>query len=441
MTNWPTIIPWIGLLVGLLCLWAAMAANRKRRLVDDIPTSKTSGVFIGHVELKGTAESENFFTSYLAGASCVLYSWRIAEHWSRTITEHYTDSQGRSRTRTRRESGWATVDHGGETAPFYLMDDHGVILVRPQGAEIEMATIFEQTCNRGDDLYYGKGPPHAVSNSDHRRRFTETAITLHHPIYVLGQSQLREDIIAPELAAHDDCPLYLVSVRDEAQISSGYGIAIYVWWVVGLLLSIIPAIFAAQASYRWNPQFNPVIPGLVTGFLYLLATAAAWVWMVYNSLVRLRQRVEQGWSQVDVQLNRRHDLIPNLVAAVKAYADHESEVQTTLAELRSQLNATPPDQAGPDLHGMTSKLVILAEHYPQLQADESFLKLQRELADTETRIALARGYFNEVATHYNTRLQVIPERFVAAIANMRPRPLLEISEFERALVDVKLTQS
>ena len=101
---WVPLIPWLGGLLGLSCLFFALRAGKRKRLMDNLPTSKTTGVFIGLVELKGTAEAERPLISYLAGQSCVHYQWRVEEHWSRSVTETETDSDGKTRTRTRQES-------------------------------------------------------------------------------------------------------------------------------------------------------------------------------------------------------------------------------------------------------------------------------------------------------------------------------------------------
>jgi hypothetical protein len=158
--------------------------------------------------------------------------------------------------------------------------------------------------------------------------------------------------------------------------------------------------------------------------------------MVFNSMVDLRQRVNQAWSLVDVQLKRRYDLIPNLVNTVKGLRDYERTLQEELAALRSQAMATPPGVSGPDYAALTGTLVAIRERYPELKADAAFEKLQKNLADTETRIALARGYFNDIATQYNTRLQSVPDGWVAGLARMRPRALMEANDFERAPVPV-----
>jgi hypothetical protein len=133
-------------------------------------------------------------------------------------------------------------------------------------------------------------------------------------------------------------------------------------------------------------------------------------------------------------------LIPNLVNAVKGYRDHEASTQEALAAMRSQLSATPPGQAGDDFRSVQGDIKILKEAYPELKADKNFVALQQELSDTEQRIALARSYFNSIATFYNTRLQVVPDRFIAALGAMKPRALMEANDFERAPVEVKFAE-
>lgn len=427
-------LPPLGCLLAALCLWGALRSARKKRLINDLPTSKTTGVFIGLTELKGTAESERPLASYLAMQGCIYYQWSIQEHWSRTVIETYTDSNGKTQTRTRHESGWTTVAQGGEMEPFYLKDDCGIIRINPEGAKIEPQTIFQHTCCIGDPLYYGKGPAGAVANSDHQRMFTEQAILLHTPLYVVGQARERSDVVAAEIALDKNVPLFLISTRSEEQVSAGFGWSQFGWGLLGLILA--PAGFYVLQAQQSAPP-NP-IPLIAAGGGYILAMVAGWVWMAFNSMIELRQRVRQGWSQVDVQLKRRHDLIPNLVSTIQGLRDYEKNLQPELAQLRTQAEATPPGEPGPDYQACRPVFMAIGESYPELAAQESFLNLQKNLIDTEQRIALARSYFNEIATYYNTRLEVVPDRFVAAIAGMKPQPLMAANEFERAPVEVNL---
>lgn len=327
--------------------------------------------------------------------------------------------------------------NGGETIPFYLQDNGGVILIQPEGATIEHLKMFEETCTPLNPLYYGKGPAGAVANSDGRRRFVEMGIPVKAELYIVGQSRERQDIVAPEIAADEHAPMFLISTRSEEQVSSGMKWGARCWTIFGLL-SVDGFTVWRDGALNVDPRSRIAIyVAIAAGYLFL--GLLAWIWMVFNSLVDVRQRVHAAWALVDIQLKRRFDLIPNLVNCVKGYSDHEAQLQTELAALRNQLVATPPGVAGPD-HGAVSNVIVgIAERYPELKASESFLALQKNLSDTEQRIALARSYFNEIATHYNTRLEIVPEGYVALLGAMKPQPLMEANEFERAAVTVDFT--
>jgi len=426
----------LGSLAALGCLIGVFWALRHKRTIDDLPTSKTQGVFIGLAELKGTAESETPLTSYLAGAPCLQYAWQIDEHWSRTVTETYTDSKGHSQTRTRTESGWTKVAGDSQFIPFYLKDDAGVIRIVPDGAKIHNLETFDETASRSSPLYFGKGPEHEIANSTHRRRFHETALPLHTMLYVMGQARERQDVVAAEIAHDKNAPMFLISTQTEKQVSARYGRWFWVLIVFGLICAIGGAVGRDMlANTSKGLTWHPFVLASV-GFLVVLAVG--WVWTVYNSLINLHHRLEQGWSEVDVQLKRRHDLIPNLVTAVEGYRDYESETQKVLTELRGQAEATPPGVAGPDFKGIAPMLRVIIERYPDLKASESFLRLQQALVDAEQRIALARDYFNDIAMFYNTRLGIVPDRFVAGLARLHPRTLMSAADFERAPIQVKL---
>ncbi len=437
MRDFAPFLPALGALLALLCLVAAFRAGRRRRLIDNLPTAKTTGVFMGLVELKGTAESAAPLTSFLAERPCVHYQWTIEEHWSRTVTTTETDSKGNSRTVTRHESGWKPVADGGETIPFYLQDDGGVILVRPAGAKLEPTSLLYETCTTGNALYYGKGPATSVMDSDHRRRFVEVGLPLKVPLYVVGQARERQEVVAPEIAADETAPMFLISTRSEEQVSSGMKWGARGWTILGLLAAVGFTVWR-DLALNMDPALRVVIYAAIAAGYFCLGLLL-WIWMVFNSLVDVRQRVRAAWALVDIQLNRRSDLIPNLVNCVKGFRDYEARLQTELAALRTQLQATPPGVAGPD-HGAVSPVIIgLVERYPELKADEAFLALQKTLSDTEQRIALARSYFNDIATHYNTRREIVPERYVAWLGTMKPQPLMAASDFERAAVTVDLT--
>ena len=128
------------------------------------------------------------------------------------------------------------------------------------------------------------------------------------------------------------------------------------------------------------------------------------------------------------------------MAAVKGLRDYERSLQEHLALLRGQEGATRPGAAGPDPQACRKAVQAIQEAYPELKADQAFLRLQAELVDTEQRLALAREYFNTIAAFYNRRLQIVPDRFVCGLAGLRPQPLLAAADFERAPVQVNLAQ-
>ena len=208
-------------------------------------------------------------------------------------------------------------------------------------------------------------------------------------------------------------------------------------WFLFASILVVGSLVGRDAILKADWQSHVSIY-ILAGLGCIVASVLAWIWMVYNSLIDLRQRVRQAWSLVDVQLQRRHDLIPALVASVQGYRDYEQKLQGELAALRSQLQATPPGVAGPD-YGAVAKVVnCVVERYPDLKANTLFANLQKSLIETEQRIALARGYFNEIAANFNTRQEVVPERFVARLAAMKPQTLMAANDFERAAVKVTL---
>jgi hypothetical protein len=183
-------------------------------------------------------------------------------------------------------------------------------------------------------------------------------------------------------------------------------------------------------AVRW-PQW------ILFASIYVPVWILGWMWMVYNSFVRLRRRVDHAWSLIDIQLKRRHDVVRQVVDIVKGLRDYERKVQTEVAQLRSQAEAAPRI-AGAELRGCVPVSRVIVERYPELRAHESFLRLQELLVETEQRIALAREYFNEITTYYNVRLEQVPDRWIAKSLRLRPRALWEARDFERAPVEVSL---
>lgn len=154
----------------------------------------------------------------------------------------------------------------------------------------------------------------------------------------------------------------------------------------------------------------------------------------YNGLVTLRQKVRNGWSQIDVQLQRRFDLIPNLIETVKGYMEHESGVLEKVSELRSSwANAqTVADKANLDnqLSETLKTIMAVAENYPDLKANQNFMSLQQELTNTEDKISYSRQFYNDIVTKYNTELEIFPTNIVASMFGFKPDELFKVDSDE-----------
>lgn len=159
-----------------------------------------------------------------------------------------------------------------------------------------------------------------------------------------------------------------------------------------------------------------------------------WAILSYNRLVQLKSLVEEGWSGIDVQLKRRYDLVPNLVAVVKQYSFHEKEVLENVTKMRAaSMGATTIDEKSAAEKGLTGALKTLfavAENYPNLKANENFLGLQQQLSTLETEIQLARRYYNGAARNYNISVRSFPSNIVANMFSFKPATFFELSAAE-----------
>jgi LemA protein len=181
---------------------------------------------------------------------------------------------------------------------------------------------------------------------------------------------------------------------------------------------------------------------LISGLAFFLFVAGAVIYTVilYNGLVRLRNENDRAWANIDVLLKQRHDEIPNLVETVKAYMQHEQQTLLAVTQARAaSVNAASINQkAVADLKMATALrgLFAVAENYPQLKANENFLKVQNRIGELEERIADRREFFNDDVNTYNTRIGQIPDVFVASFMNLKPRSMFKVSDEDRKQVEV-----
>ena len=178
--------------------------------------------------------------------------------------------------------------------------------------------------------------------------------------------------------------------------------------------------------------------------LVIIVLIVLWAVSAYNGLVTLRNRVKNGWAQIDVQLKQRADLIPNLVETVKGYAAHESQVFTQVTQARA--NALQAAQSGDvtqriEAENQLSRAILnlqaVAEAYPQLQANQNFLDLQAQLKSLEEKIAYARQFYNDVVQKYNTKIEVVPTNLIAGLFHFEQAAYFQINEADRQAPQVQ----
>jgi LemA protein len=171
---------------------------------------------------------------------------------------------------------------------------------------------------------------------------------------------------------------------------------------------------------------------LLIGGGVIAAIVIIWVIAAYNGLVRLRNQVRNAWSQIDVQLKRRHDLIPNLVETVKGYAAHEKDTLENVTQARAAaVGATGVKEAAQAENMLTQslgRLMLVVEQYPDLKANQNFLSLQEELSSTENKIAFSRQYYNDEVMRFNTRIQSFPPNLVAGIFGFAQEDFFELED-------------
>jgi len=173
----------------------------------------------------------------------------------------------------------------------------------------------------------------------------------------------------------------------------------------------------------------------------IIVAAVLYVISVYNNLKIVENKVENAWSQIDVQLQRRFDLIPNFVETVKGYMNHESETFTKIAELRTSWANTQSvaDKANIDnqLSGALKTIMAVSENYPELKANQNFSELSEELRNTENKISFSRQFYNDTVTKFNTKLELFPNNIIAGMFNFKQKDLF-VTENEEVRKNVKV---
>lgn len=172
---------------------------------------------------------------------------------------------------------------------------------------------------------------------------------------------------------------------------------------------------------------------IIIAIIFILAIT---IFVEYNNIIKLKLKVEQARSGIDIYLKERFDLIPNLVQTVKKYTEHESSLLESITELRSKYNETKDLKISEELNAQLNQLMVVAESYPDLQATEHFINLQKNLSKMESQLQAARRIYNSEVTAYNTKIKTLPYNIVASIFKFEEEKLFEIKEEEKENVNV-----
>lgn len=415
---------------GAVAALVAWLLDRRRRTYADVATTPAAATSAGHVELKGRAWAATPLRSRRTDTPCVWWDYELEEEREHTRTVTSTDSQGRTTTRTETYREWHTVVTDEDKLPeIDLVDDTGAVTVRLGSARVVPRQTMRETFR--DDGRLGERGLLArlFDNRTGRYRETERVVAVGDPLFVVGEAVLDERTGVPVVAGRP-----LVSTRSEASHLGRLGAAVTALVVaagaalgVGVALLVSPT-GATAAS---------VAAGVAAPVALLLV---AWVVTTYNRLRLLAESIERAWSLIDVQLQRRHDLVPALARVVAAHAEHERDLLAELTGARWQ----PGDHRAADLEAEAAaqtaalrRVVARAEGHPELTADASFLRLQEALADAETRIAASRRFYNDTLTLLRDQARRLPGLLVARWLDLGDRELLRAEPFERTVPPVE----
>ena len=406
--------------ISAVLLWQSFRDQRHRRLITDTPTSRARGVFVGFNEVVGVATADNPLVTRFTREPCVWFDYHEQQEIRRA-----TDSSG---TRSRRV--WIDVGRGRDAMVFQIVDDTGTVHVDPVGAEIigNRITSGIFTAPKGLISYVGRIGP----TGRFRRR--EDAIRVGDQVYVLGPAHLADGGTRTEIRAEPDQP-YFITTRGEAALTRMFRIR----GIAGLLVAAVVGGCATAVLAGSSDAVSAVRTGVIGFGLVLFASACFAAVFVYNGLVRLREREARAWSLIEVQLSRRAELIPRLVACVAAYATGEGDVQERLAAIRSGTwqgtTHDLPDDADVEVASVAATeqaeavrtVIGLSEAYPELKADELFADLHDQLVDSENRIALARGFFNESVMALWDRARTFPASVIASRIDVGTRRMFTLA--------------
>ncbi len=423
-------MPFFAVIAALLLI-AAWMLDRRRRVYADLGTTPAAAVSAGRNEVKGRAWHAEPLISHLTRTPTVRWDYELEEEREHTRTVSSTDAKGNTTTRTETYQQWHTIDRkSGRHPHFDLVDESGAVRVA-----VDEASITDRQSHR--DTFkerHRRSFLEKFFSSDNRTgryRETENLIAIGDTLYVVGDASLRDDVVEPQIAGGTP---FLISTRTEESHRRGLGFLIPVF--------ILGAAAPAGVSGHATAGSAGLVAGVaLVGLVVILATTV----VVFNRLQLLVQQAARAWSLIDVQLTRRHDLIPQIAAVARAASDHERVIFESISLERSSLihdapDATTVSQADHEAMeqtGRIQRLFAVVEEYPDLLAGDAMAALQHQLADAENRIAGSRTYYNNTVTILRNRRQTFPGFIVARWADPRRFALFTADGFERTVPTIE----
>lgn len=400
----PFILVGLGLLLCVGLSYLGFRLIRLKRHIENLPTSKTSGLVFGLSELKGRVskiDEQEPLISPLSSSRC---------YWFRYIVEEKRGSGD--------DAKWVTIEDREKYQAFYCKDAYGKIKVSPQHAEI--ISHRKKTRRRG------------------RMRYTEKTLNLSDKVYILGNAKI-DRVAGDKLeirGAIKERPYLITNLSEQAiMLRKANG------GMLSLTVAFSSLMFAGLFYLGSLGSFSPAD--------YLLSALIAPVYMAliililhYNDLIFLKQRASRNLSNIDVAMQKRYDLIPNLQKIVKRYLTHESKLLDALTEVRTQGHASANQLTKMSAQLETeqqilNQILIRSEDYPDFKAQKLNVKLMNKLVDLENEVALMREGYNDAVNYYNIRIASIPDVFFARILNFKSMLLFTYKErkFSRINID------
>jgi LemA protein len=450
----PIAIGFLALCFGLFAYFLGFGDWYDKRLLDCTPISKCRSVALGPVVVSGRVGGPNPIPSLIG---------QLPSFISRVVVEEYR-SNGKSR-------DWRTVHKREFRMPFYVLDGSGEIKVEPQKAVLWLEQDIKYSSRDGVAEYTRAASERSVEvmetldesfreycltrgiNAANPLRFTETNLSPGDPVFVYGSASRDEN------SGKAGCNIIRKTFWQTPYILEGGKadmlrkldtrgfLRILVGSVSVILATGILAHATTAAKITALPDFFLSDTSLLAevGSIFALAALGIFIYsaLIYNGLVSLRNEVDRAFSNVDVLLQQRFDLIPNLVSVCKAYMEHESSVMQAVSASRGQWNAARgrTDKLTAAAISITPlrQLLATAESYPRLRANENFLQLQGALTSIEEQIADRRELYNSAVSLFNSRIQIFPDRAVAAAFRFTAQPFFSADPAAESVLSVDVS--